>query len=70
MHKPTQFVAEFECKIASESLRKEQKRLDRRSELLNKALAEDVRINDQQKERSSRYTPAASSSQSSISSIA
>ena len=37
--------------------------MERRSEVINEALAEEVRRNDQKQERSSRYTPAASSSQ-------
>ena len=55
-HKPTQIVAECVLENASNNCAE---RLDRRSEVTNEALAEELQRDDQRKERGSRVTTAA-----------
>ena len=53
-HNHTQIAAESQWKNASEPLRMEQERLDRRNEVIDEALAEEVRREEQWKKRSDR----------------
>ena len=59
----TPIVAECESKECLTATSQGAERLDRRSEVVSEALAEEVKRNDQTKERGRRDTPAPSSSQ-------
>ena len=50
-HRHIRIAARSELKDASEPLRKGAERLDRRNEMINEALAEEVRISEQRKRK-------------------